>query len=215
MKVNRTTASAPIGLGLRAGRGGALVVGVTLDGGEPRAALSSFLATAAEGDRLALEPYHVAAGMARGPQGRASAQAAAAVAEGRSRQDRMAAEGLDGIVRMLKDAGYEPVIAALLVNRAGWITDLLEHSLTHPEHPPVAEGLAVREALRFAFGRCGLDFVDVDEKSLPETASKALQLPSADLDLRLKGLGATVARPWRKEHKLAALAAWVALSARC
>jgi hypothetical protein len=214
MKVNRTTASAPIALGLRAARGGGLVVGLAIEGGEPRAVLSGFLATAAEGDRLALEPYHVAAGMARGPQGRASAEAAAAVAEGRSRQDRMAAQGLDGIVRTLKDAGYEPAVAALLVNRAGWITDLLEHSLSHPEHPPIAEGLAVRDALRFAMRRCSLDFADVDEKSLPDTAAKALQLSSADLDLRLKDLGATVARPWRKEQKLAALAAWVALASR-
>jgi hypothetical protein len=99
----------------------------------------------------------------------------------------------------------------LLVNRAGWITDLLEHSLFAPEHPPVAEGLAVRDALRFAFGQSGLKVIEMDEKSLPEAASKALRLSIADIDLRLKSLGAAAGRPWRKEQKLACLAAWLAV----
>ena len=47
--------------------------------------------------------------------------------------------GLDVLVRELQQGKCKPVIAALLVNRAGWITDLLEHSLSAPEHPPVAE----------------------------------------------------------------------------
>src|SRR5215469_2645241 len=202
MTVDRKTNLAPIGLGFRAARGGGLVVAVTLDGGEPRAVLSAVLPTAAVGDRLAFEPYHVAAGMERDAQGRASAEAAAAVAEGRRRQDRMAADSLEGIVRTLSDAGFEPVLAALLVNRAGWITDLLDYSLAFPEHPPIAEGLAVRDALRFAFNRCGLDFVEVDEKSLFDEASKALQLSPSELDRRLKDLGASVERPWRKGQKL-------------
>jgi orotate phosphoribosyltransferase-like protein len=121
-------AMVPVGLGFRALKGGSVVVGVAADG-EPRVVLSSFLATAAEGDRLSLEPYHVAAEMERGPQGGASAEAEAAVAEGRKRQDKLAAAGLKDIVRELRKEGGEPVVAALLVNRAGWITDLLSYSL--------------------------------------------------------------------------------------
>jgi hypothetical protein len=206
-------AMVPVGLGFRALKGGSVVVGVAADG-EPRVVLSSFLATAAEGDRLSLEPYHVAAEMERGPQGGASAEAEAAVAEGRKRQDKLAAAGLKDIVRELRKEGGEPVVAALLVNRAGWITDLLSYSLDWPDHPPVAEGLAVRHALRFAFGRSGIRVVEVDEKTLHEVASKELRLASSDIDIRLKALGATVGRPWRKEQKLACLAAWVAVAAR-
>ena len=36
----------------------------------------------------------------------------------------------------------------------------------------------------------------------------------ADLDAGLKALGAAVGRPWRKEQKLACLAAWVTVAAR-
>jgi hypothetical protein len=186
-------------------------VGVALNRREPVLALSTFLATAAEGDRLALEPYHVAAEMARSPKGEPSAEAAAAVAEGRTRQDSMAANGLVAIVHDLENRGYAPAIAALLVNRAGWITDLLEYSLFAPEHPPVAEGLAVRDALRFAFSRSGIPVREIDEKSLPEEAAKMLHHSAGELDARLKLLGATAGRPWRKEQKLACLAAWLTL----
>ncbi|HEY2227604.1 MAG TPA: hypothetical protein VGI22_07650 [Xanthobacteraceae bacterium] len=211
MTSDPASAATPIGLGLRALRGGAVVVGVAAEAGQPRVVLSSFLATAAGGDRLSLEPYLVAAEMKRGPNGEASAEAAAAVAEGRKRQDQLAANGLGEIVRKVRDAGCEPIVAALLLNRAGWITDLLAYSLSAPEHPPVAEGLAVREALRFALGRVGVQAVELDEKSLPERASEELGISPADLDARLKALGAEVGPPWRKEQKLACLAAWFAL----
>jgi hypothetical protein len=211
VKASRKRASTRIGLGFRAGRGGSVVVGVALDSPEPRVVISTFLATAAAGDRLALEPYHVAAEMERGPHDRASAKAAAAVAEGRKRQNRMAANGLDAIVHRLREGGCNPVIAALLVNRAGWITDLLEYSLFAPEHPPVAEGLAVRDALRFALNQSDIKTVEMDEKSLQDVASKALRLSIADMDMRLKPLGVTAGKPWRKEQKLACLAAWLAV----
>ena len=211
MTAGRKPALTPIGLGFRAGRGGSVVVGVAVDGHEPAVVLSTFLATAAEGDRLSLEPYHVAAEMARGPQGRVSAEAAAAVAEGRRRQDRLAANGLDTIVRKLQKSGYKPAVAALLVNRAGWIADLLEYSLFAPEHPPVAEGLAVRDALRSALG--GIETIEMDEKSLQDVASRALRLSIADIDMHLKRLGAAAGKPWRKEQKLACLSAWLAAGA--
>jgi hypothetical protein len=201
-----------IALGFRALRGGAVVVGVTIEEREPRIVLSSFLVTGAEGDRLSLEPYTVAAEMKRGPGGEVSIEARKAVAEGRRRQDQLAAQGLSDIVARLRDQGYDAAVAALLANRAGWITDLLEHSLSAPEHPPIAEGLAVRGALRYAFGRIGLRSVELDEKSLPEQASAELGLASDELDACLKALGAEAGRPWRKEQKFACLAAWVALS---
>ena len=214
MTAGRKGATGTIGLGFRALKGGGAVVGVILDQGEPGVVVSSaFLPTAAEGDRLALEPYRVAYEMKRGPSGEASRQAAAAVAEGHKRQSELAAKGLDDIVRSLRDTGGERVIAALLVNRAGWITDALSYSLSWLEHVPVAEGLAVRDALRFACGRCGVEVAEVDEKSLYEVASKQLRLSPHDIDVRLKSLGATFDRPWRREQKLACLSAWVTVAA--
>ncbi|MBO9714759.1 hypothetical protein [Sphingomonas sp.] len=187
------------GLGLRAQKGGAVAVAVVLEGGKPRVVSSTLLATHAEGDRLSLEPYRVAHGLG---QGRA-AEAADAVAEGRARQDRLAEAGLRAIVD-------GPFVAALLVNRAGWVTNLLDYSLAWPDHVPVAEGLAVREALRTGLRACGVETLELDEKSLPERAAERLGLASAEIDARLKALGKAVGGPWRKEQKLACLAGWIA-----
>jgi hypothetical protein len=203
----------PVALGFRAGRGGSVVVGVAADRPLPRVVLSTFLATAAAGDRLAFEPYHVAYEMPRGEGGGPTAEAAATVAEGRRRQAVLAATGLAAVVDRLKHEGFRPDIAALLINRAGWMTDLLEHSLSAPEHPPVAEGLAVRVALRTAFAGLGLDVVEMDEKSLRESATLKLPLTPSQIDSQLAALGATVGRPWRKEQKASCLAAWVAAAA--
>lgn len=112
---------------------------------------------------------------------------------------------------MLAAAGCKPAVAALLVNRAGWVTDLLEYSASWPEHVPVAEGLAVREAFRFALKECRVAFVELDEKSLLELAASTLDSSPPAIAERLKKPGATVGKPWRKEQKLACLSAWVAL----
>ncbi|MBL8770361.1 MAG: hypothetical protein JNK30_03190 [Phenylobacterium sp.] len=198
----------PAVIGLRAGRGGCVAVAVTAG---PRVVLSTVLATAEPGDRLALEPYAVAYERAR--QG-ATAEAAAAVEEGRRRQDALAAAALSGLVERLRRQGEAPASAALLVNRAGWITDLLAYSLGAPEHPAVAEGLAVREAMRAACRHCGLTCAEIDEKSLPEAARDRLTLGADEIEATLKALGADAGKPWRKEQKLAALAAWAQLGAR-
>lgn len=188
-----------------------MVVAVRLIKGAPEVILSSRLPTAAPGDRLALEPYTVAAELARGPEGRGGAEAA--VAEGRRRQDQLAAAGLGAIIERLRGQGYEAAAGALLINRAGWVTDLLAYSLAFDDHPPVAEGLAVREALRHGLAACARTVSELDEKSLPDTAAALFDIGPEALQARLKALGAAAGRPWRKEQKLACLAAWVTLAA--
>jgi hypothetical protein len=199
---------------LRAVKGGAAVVGVAVEGGQPRVVHSALLATCAESDPISREPYRVAAELDRDPNGGASAEALATVAEGRRRQDRLAAEGLRAVMRALEEARCVPVVAALLVNRAGWITDLLEYSLAWREHVPVAELLAVRDALRFACQECGIDVAELDEKSIPDLAAVTFAMPPTAIDERLKALGATVGRPWRKEQKLACLSAWLVMTVK-
>jgi hypothetical protein len=199
------------GLGLRARKGGAVVVGVTVEAREPRVLVSTILASSADGDRLSFEPCRVAVEMR--PQGKATPEKANLVAEGRRRQDQLAAKGLREILSQLEEAGRKPAAAAPLVNRAGWITDLLEHSLIWPDdHLPVVEALAVRDALRFAFRHSGIAAIELDEKFLSDVAAKTLGMPKAEIDARLKKLGGTVAKPWRKEQKLACLSAWLAVA---
>ncbi len=199
----------PIGLGFRAVQGGSVVVGVALEAGEPPVVRSSFLATAAEGDRIAAEPYHVAAESHRN----ALDKAAAVVAEGRKRQDQFTAGAEADLLRTLIESSHAPIAGALLVNRSAWILDDLTHCLSYPEHVRIAEELAVRNALRFAFGQHGVQAVEMDEKTLPAMAAKDLGRPAAAIGERLDALGASGGRPWRKEQKLTCLAAWVAVAA--
>ena len=77
-----------------------------------------------------------------------------------------------------------------------------------------AEGLALREVLRFAIGRVGIEVAELDEKSLLGLAAKTLDMSSAEIDACLNALGVTVGRPWRKEQKFACLSAWVAVTGR-
>ena len=135
------------------------------------------------------------------------------MAEGRKQQEALAISGLREITTILKGQGYAVDEASLLVNRAGWMDDLLAYSLMDPGHPPVAEGLSVREALRVAFNRLHLEVSEIDEKSLPDLASQVLGLTAGAIEVRLKELGASAGRPWRKEQKLACLAAWVTCAA--
>jgi hypothetical protein len=76
---------------------------------------------------------------------------------------------------------------------------------------PVAEALAVRDALRAAATRCGIDSIELDEKTLPELAAQMLEQRSGAIDLKLKDLGLAMGKPWRKEQKLACLAAWLSV----
>jgi hypothetical protein len=199
--------ASPAAIGLRAQKGGAIVVAVAVESGEPRILLSTAMKTHMPDDRLSLEPYGVAAEMSRD----APAEAAAAVAEGRERQDRLAAENLRTVIRQVEP---QAALAALLVNRAGWIADRLSYSLAWPEHVPVAELLAVRDALRFGVRECGIDLVELDEKSLFDVAAERLDLSPQEIEARLKALGTGVGKPWRKEQKLASLAAWIAIDQR-
>lgn len=192
-------------IGLRAQKGGTIAVALAIEAGEPRLLVSTRIETHVPGDRLSLEPYGAAAGMAL-------SEAAAVVAEGRARQDRLAAEGVQALVERLAAMRHRPIVAALLVNRAGWITDLLDYSRGWAEHVPVAEGLAVRDALRFGLRATGIALAEQDEKSLADHATATLGLSGAEIDARLKALGSAGGAPWRKEQKLAALAAWLALA---
>jgi hypothetical protein len=54
----------------------------------------------------------------------------------------------------------------------------------------------------------------MDEKLLPETASKTLNLSPANIDGPLRELGVAAGKPWRKEQKLSCLAAWLAIATR-
>lgn len=205
------TSGSTFALGFRPHKGGATTVGIVLEQGAPRLVLSEILATGVEADRLSWEPYHVAAGLEGATRALPPPNPEAIVASGRAAQVEIATKTLGELLARLAKDGFRPGVAAVLVNRvyAGFLDDLA-HILAWDEHVPVAEGLAVREAVRAALDAHGLASVDVDEKSIMDVAPERLGAADEVIEARLKAFGAAAGRPWRKEQKNAALAAWMA-----
>ena len=106
--------------------------------------------------------------------------------------------------------GYRVAGAGLVVG------SLVDPATLHNEHIRAhgLEGQLFRTALEDALREQNLPFNVFVEKDAFETASALLKLSEAKAKKWIAGLGGSRDGPWRAEEKLAALAAWVALSAR-
>jgi hypothetical protein len=198
-------------LGFRAHMGWVAAVGVTLDAGAPRLVHSSIVKTADDGDRLAKEPYHAAAGwegFARVPP---HPDPKGAIAQGRKTQTRLATKAIADIVETLKAQKLEPVAGAVLATRA-WLGHDLAGILGSHAHIHVYEGEAVRDAVRAGLKANQIKAQDVEEKSLYAVAAKELKLSEARLKTTLTALRGDAPGPWRQDQKLAALVAWLLLA---
>jgi hypothetical protein len=79
------------------------------------------------------------------------------------------------------------------------------HALEGQLFRSVVEDAAIRNKLRCSIWR---------ERDLYEMAAGVVNQPEAELRDTLATLGRGVARPWRAEQKLAALAAWIVLAGK-
>jgi hypothetical protein len=197
-------------IGFRAHMGWAAAVGIAVVNGAPQLVHSSIIATAPEGDRIAKEPYHVAAGWDGLARVQPHPNPAAAVAQGRKTQERMASKAVADIVAELKAKKIKVIAGAVLATR-GLQSYTLEEALSHHAHVHVAEGMAVREAVRLALKANKILLREFDQKSLYVEGAEALKLTEARLKQRLTELKGT-AKPWTQDQKLCALAAWLALA---
>jgi hypothetical protein len=84
---------------------------------------------------------------------------------------------------------------------------LRSHALLH-----AAEGELFREALAEGASRCGVAVSRVPRREAASRAAAAAGIPLAEFESRLGTLGRSLGPPWRADHRLAASAAWVALS---
>ena len=133
------------------------------------------------------------------------------IAEGLRRQKAAASESLARLIEALGRDGLRPLAVAVLVGR-GFVYGNLEIIFAYDSHVRVAEGLAVRDAIRSALASHDLRWGDVDEKSVMDVAARKFELSQDDMAALLAAFGAAAGRPWRRDHKHAALAAWIALA---
>ena len=124
---------------------------------------------------------------------------------------RLALSAVRSIQADLRKQSYELTHSALILASGKPLPSLdkilASHALIH-----TADGELFRKALAYAGEKCHLAQFTVKESVLVDSASKTFGLKSKDLMAQLTALGKGVGSPWSQDEKLAALAAWLALS---
>lgn len=198
-------------LGFRAHKGSVDVVGVTVEAGTPRLVHSAIVKTAPDGDRIAMEPYHVAGGWDGLARVAPHPEPKAAIAQGRKTPARFATKAIADIAQALEAQNLKTVAGAVLATR-GWLGHDLAGILGSHEHVRVYESEAVRDAVRAGLKANKIKAQDIDQKSLYAVAAETLKLSEARLKTTLTALRGETHRPWSQDQKLAALAAWLLLA---
>jgi hypothetical protein len=153
----------------------------------------------------AKQPYHAAHG--QGPS-EAEEVVRRAVGAAHERAEREVA----AIADRLRARGCRVVALGIALGRPmpDWsVAQILAvHARMHQ-----AEGELFRRALLQAGEAHGLRIAGVPERQLQERAAEALELSADELGRRLAEIGRSAGRPWGRDQKDAALAAWLALRA--
>jgi hypothetical protein len=196
-------------IGVSAHLGWAATAIVACDRQALRVLRSDRIQTAPDDDRDISEPYHVAGGFDGLRRVPPPANPKEVVRSGLRKQQRYTARVLAGVAKQLADQGHRLAFGGILVSRGREARDF-EKAIGSHTQIHIQEGLAVRESLRSALRDMGARVHDIDQKSVLSIGSAELDEKESEL---MAQLGAT--RPendaaWRKEEKLAALAAWIA-----
>lgn len=204
-----------VALGFMAHIGWLNVAAVRVSGGDVKAVRTARLDTCPPGDTTAREPYHVAGGFDGLNRVAPPPEPASVVESGLRQQQKVTTTNLGILLnelRELQDWQATTSWAALFTGR-GKQPDTLMRTLASHAHIHIAEGNAVRLAVRQACATHGIQVALYDKRDFSNTVSTTL---GRSLDDVLDMIGEF--RPqdggrWRKDEKLCALAAWVALQA--
>jgi hypothetical protein len=149
------------------------------------------------------QPYHAALELPEAEKKALTARLEKVVASA-------AKESVRELLSQASEEGYRVAGAGLVVG------SLVDPATLHNDHIRAhgLEGQLFRTALEDALREGNLPYKVLVEKDAFETASALLQLSGAKAKNLIARLGGSHDGTWRAEEKLAALAAWVALSAR-
>jgi hypothetical protein len=192
---------APTGIGFRVKTGYAIAIVLAGPSSAPEFLLRRTVMLSDLDDDDSRQPYH--AGLHRGePVGTVVVRQARRDAEAR------AASALKELVRTAVRAGAKPRSIGLVV---GSDVDPLSLGNLHIRAHAL-EGRFYREALEAAAAAAGLPSILLLERDAFEAAAPPLAQAPAEIETALAAMGKAAGRPWRKDERLAALAAWVALA---
>jgi hypothetical protein len=146
--------------------------------------------------------YHQAADAGMG-------EAEALIERVRARVEANARAGISRLVELLRtdDFALRLAIAPTGGRKLPSLAEIRRvHTLQH-----AAEGEFYRDAVAAACDALGLEVRRPVERELPALVCDRLGIDRADLDARMKALGAKLGAPWSEDQRLATLAAWSAL----
>jgi hypothetical protein len=147
--------------------------------------------------------FHRAAKMSRGEGEKSVARALAAARAGAEAQ-------LGAIAERLEAAGHRVTACAILA-KPGELPSFEDIVAAHPRIH-TAEGVFYRDVLRAAAEARRIPTRVLAPSALEKTAASALRLRPERVAALLAEAGRVAGRPWAKDQKTAALAAWTALA---
>jgi hypothetical protein len=154
--------------------------------------------------RTPLQAYHAAKSQTLGKAEEIVQRAARAAAV-------MAERAVRGFVDDVGADGHRVESAGVVLGTRGLPQSLPPTGISHAG-AHFAEGEMYRSALLDALETCGLEVTGVREKDIERQAGEVLRI--TDPVDRVTELGRVLGPPWTKDHKHAALLAWMALAKR-
>jgi hypothetical protein len=144
-------------------------------------------------------------------QGLAVEEARAFIEASEERFVALARVAVAALLAELRGRGLEPVAGAVLVGADRPLpaleTILRSHALVH-----AAEGAFYRQVIGLACEACRLPAARVPARDLVDRAARTVRLPEDEVLGLLDEAGRASGRPWAKDQKDAALAAWITLA---
>ena len=191
-------------LGVRMHSGWGVLVAVSGDANSVEVMDRRRIVTTDPGIPGAKQPYHYAASLGCPESERYLANCAAV-------SERLTLAAVGEVVRELEGRHYRVVGAAVLLASGRPLPSLSKILASHPLIH-TAEGEFFRDAVRKACERLKISVTAIRERELDERAKTAFGNAASRVQRRISSLGRSIGPPWTKDHKTAAIAAFVILA---
>jgi hypothetical protein len=191
-------------LGFRMHSGWGVLVAVTGDADSVKVLARKRIVVTDTGTPGAIQPYHYAATLRIEESGGHIANCAA-------ESESLAVAAIEQAVRELSERGYRIAGAVVLLASGRPLPSLAKILTSHPLIH-TAEGELFRNSIRGACERLKLSVEAIRERELEDRAKVVFGNSARRVLLRIATAGGSIGPPWTKDHKAAALAAFIVLS---
>ena len=191
-------------LGFRMHSGWGVLVAVSVNANSIEVLERRRMAVTAPGNPGVNQPYHYAAKLE-------TAKSESHIANCLASSERLALAAIEELVRDLQERAYRIVGSAVLLASGRALPPLTKILASHPLIH-TAEGEFFREVVRKACERLKIPVTAIRERELDVQARATFGNDASRWQRRISGMGTSLGPPWTKDHKSAALAAFMVLA---